>query len=265
MKISITSLLLFLCLSANLNAQSEVMVHLENGSQIRGQIQENEEDGIYILTLSDGSELILEATQIKHIDHSPEDYRILHDGRRLLTKGRYTAFGFHTLTARPAAEWQPGYRWAVGGHFSMGHQFNQKLAVGAGAGLDFHEEVFLPVFAEVTGLLDHKIFSLENAGKKGYKVPLTYGLQVGWNFPVEEWLRGDDNDFEQTKGGWLVYPSVGLAFPSRSGHTLKIDFGYKFQRFARKMDTSQWWWGNDYEQSDKVTLKSVALRAGWVF
>ena len=262
MKNAVLFLLFSLFLATGLFAQKEVVVYLKNGSQLRGQLLDAGEENIVQLSLMADDTIELDKDMVEHIDHRPASYQVLNNGSRVLKKGKYSSFGFHTLTAEYPTDWQEGLRVNLGAHFSMGHQFSRALGLGAGIGLDLHEQVFVPVFLETSGLSRKPVF----AGNTGsIEVPFSWSLQVGYNLPVEEWLF-DPNEFEKLKGGWLVYPAIGLAFPSRKGHTFRFDFGYKFQRYTRTYDQDWWWWGSsEYEQVDRVTLKSLALRAGWFF
>jgi hypothetical protein len=71
-----------------------------------------------------------------------------------------------------------------------------------------------------------------------------------------------NEDGTKIKGGWMAYPAVGLLFPSRSGTTFRLDAGYKLQSYRREYSPA---WDSNYRIVDKIILKSLALRAGWIF
>jgi hypothetical protein len=199
---------------------------------------------------------------------------VLKDGRRMLDKGRYTTLSFHTLTANRGSESDDGKRWGFGGHFSTGYQFSPALALGGGIGLDIHQYVFAPVFVEISGNFVRKAYhagqtddrnSIWFGGefqkvKRKRHFPFCYALQIGYNVPVHELFNGENE--ANLGGGALIYPSLGLQFPSRLGTTFRLDVGYKFQYFTKNF-APVWW--TSYETRDAVTLKSFALRAGWLF
>jgi hypothetical protein len=130
--------------------------------------------------------------------------------------------------------------------------------VGGGAGLDFHTEILLPVFFEIKGHLTNALgFSLKNRQGTGYRFPITYNLQVGHNFIFGKKAADQGRDLS---GGLMWFPNVGLTFPTRSNTSLQFSIGYKFQQYRQKITD---WTLSTIEE--KITLKSLALRAGVVF
>lgn len=257
---AISFFLFFLGISS-LNAQTDALVYLNNGSQIRGEVIENEEENTIQIKLDDGNIIELEQSQVNYIDVKPKNHLCFENGFKINSRGAYKSFSFSYLTANHAADWQEGKRSGVGIDFSAGHYFFPQLGIGAGIGLDWHEQVMMPVYFELNGLLPHQLFSLKKQGEKGYQIPFCYNIQIGHNFQMEEWIA-DPNEFERMEGGLLFYPSMGLAFPGRTGNTLKIDIGYKFQKYKRIYEYD---WSPDYSTIDKVTLKSFSMRIGIIF
>ena len=247
--------------SVNIYAQKEAMVYLKNGSQIKGELRKDNTDNSYMLTMSDGSVLEFSEEQIKHIEHNPNDYYIIGKGSRVLSKGTYCSFDINHMAANFSEDWLEGKRIGLGGSLTIGHQFNPYLGIGAGAGLDWHEQIMMPLFLELNGFLSPRFFSVKKKEKSNYAVPFTYRFQVGHNFQIEEWIS-DPEEFEKMTGGWMVYPSVGLAFPTKKSNTIRFEVGYKFQRFYRKYEYD---WSPDYFKQDIITLKSFSLRMGVMF
>lgn len=256
----------FVLLSANVLAQTNAkpaMIYLDDGSQLRVIILAHSGDGIYHLQMTNGTEMKIAESRVVRVEKNVGDYFIFRDGRKVLTRGWYTSFGFHTLTAERASRWWDDNRWSLGAQFSVGKQFNRYLGVGAGVGLDVHEQFFMPLHLELNGMLVKSPEKLKAQGKTGRRFPIIYQLQTGYNLAVEEILF-DPNDVmnEKIKGSWLLYPSIGLMIPSRKGSNFRIDFGYKFQRYTRNFESS---WNENWEQKDVILLKSFAIRTGWVF
>ena len=188
------------------------------------------------------------------------DYFLLQNGRKLPRKGSYTSLAFQFLSAKTGQDFVKKKRFDLGVQVVSGYQFNQFIAVGGGIGLDDYDETLMPVFGELRGyLVNSKNFNLSNAETlSGRRLPMSYGVQIGYNFPVEDWVSKQKG--AKIKGGLLLYPSLGMLFPTRNGAVLQIDLGYKVQRFQREQ---QDWWGNFV--IDKVTMKSLALRMGVIF
>jgi hypothetical protein len=242
----------------------EQIFYLYDGSFIKGKMIAVTPDSLVKIRLSNGTEIELPDSLIWQQRRSQSDELLLRDGRKLLKKGVYASIGFHTLTAKRSLNYfnNDKVRWGLGGHYSAGYRFSPALAVGGGVGLDAHEFMLMPVFVEIQGCLVRKNKSGNQTlwfggARLKRKIPLCYQLQLGWNLPVEEYFR--DWEFEKIKGGLLVYPAVGLLFPSRSGTTFRLDFGYKFQEYV-------WSYQNDWTGTkDRILLKSATLRCGWLF
>lgn len=254
-------LFIFILITIDLNAQSQALVYLNNGSQIKGEVEKNENEETIIIKLEGGNILKFNDSQIEHIDYRPKEFMSFENGFKINSKGTYKSFSFSYMSAKHAAAWQEGKRTGVGVDFSMGHYFFPQLGIGAGVGFDWHEQTMMPVYFELNGLLPHKLFSYKEYDVKGYQIPITYSIQVGHNFQVQEWIS-DPNEFERLEGGLLFYPSIGLAFPGRTGNTLKFDLGYKFQHYKRVYEYD---WSPDYSTIDKVTLRSFSMRFGYIF
>ncbi len=237
-------------------ANKPKIIYLYDGSFFQGKILEKVEGSIYKIELTGGSVIIIDEDSVLKIVEQKNGYSLQRDGRRMLSKGWYNSLSIQTLNARQAQEFPEAYRWSLGVHYSRGYYFNQKLAAGAGIGLDLHEIPFVPVFWEITGYFTRKKIPENPSFKTRY--PFTYNLQIGYNIPINE----KDNDFEEISGGWLVYPSVGFMLGSRRGSSFKIDFGYKFQKYQRTF-VNPWW--SEYSSVDQVLLKSFAVRTSWVF
>ena len=251
---------LFLLLSFEGFAQQQT-IFLHDGSALYGEIvRVDSASGQTVVRLSDQTEIALPTSLIAAASRSRHDFFRFENGEKLLKKGRYTSLAFHTLAAKTNQDFVEKTRWNMGGHVALGYQFNQFLAIGGGVGLDAHEDMLMPVFGELRGFLTYaKNFDLSNLPENGgYRFPLTYGLQFGYNLPVESHFSKNEN--LKLKGGLLFYPSIGLLFPTRGGASLRFDFGYKIQRFQREQPD---WWGNYI--TDKVTMRSLALRMGVIF
>jgi hypothetical protein len=250
------------------------LIYLTDGSFLRGTLLDTLENEAVVIQLSEGTRLELPLSLLWQVRQSNEEDLLLSDGRRVLEKGFYSSFSVHTLSARRSSNQDENLRWGLGGHFTAGHQFDPLLKVGLGIGLDAHEYFFVPLFAEAGGFFVKR--SLRPKTRKSpnniewfdgrkisirRKFPLCYNFQVGYNLPAAK-LFNNENSFEKIRGGFMFYPSLGVMVPSRNRATFRLDVGYKFQRYKRIYE-SNWWW--NWESSDKVSLKSFAMRVGWYF
>ncbi len=249
--------LLLLCFNSLFGQQT---ILLNDGSSLNGAIVSM--DSVLaqtVIRLQDGTEISLPSNLVVSAIQSRKTYFVFENGSKFLQKGWYTQFAFQMLTAKTESDFLRSKRWDVGAHVSTGYQFGQFIALGAGAGIDGMDVLLLQIFFETLwSLTNTKDFDMKNRGGLGYRIPLTYALQLGYNFPVEYFFS--DDEVLKTTGGILVYPSLGLTFPTRSGASLQFDVGYKIQRIDREYFN---WWG--VSTNEAVTMRSFAMRAGVVF
>ena len=209
--------------------------------------------------LTDGQVVEVPTNSIFRQKRVRGDQHVFADGRAALSKGRYYSIGIHTLTAKREVDKETETRWNYGGHFSTGYMFKHWFGLGGGIGLDIHDIAILPVFGEVSGFFTQKDPTLEPNARSGRRILVCYNLQIGYNVPIKDTsFNGDFTD--NISGGALIYPAMGLLFPSRFGHSFRLDMGYKFQQYAYNGFS----WRNSWVR-DTIYLRSFALRAGWVF
>ncbi len=244
-------------LSFTQNSNNSKIIYLKDGSFFIGELLNNEEDLVLNIKLTGGSMLNIEKSTILRIVDQKRGKKMLADGFKVRTEKWYVTANVHSLTARQANEFPELNRWSAGMHFSGGYFFNQYLGIGAGTGIDLHENVFIPAYVELNGFLSSNKTPHRGVFKR--QIPITYSLQMGYNFPIND---NDEGRIEELTGGWLAYPAVGLLFGTRRGPNIKVDIGYKFQKYKREFST--FWW-NEYHYEDTVLLKSLAVRVGLVF
>jgi hypothetical protein len=134
--------------------------------------------------------------------------------------------------------------------YALGYRFNRLFSLGVGAGYETNEigngRDLMPIFAEVRGFL------------KAEKVTPYYGLKIGHSIADND----SENDFifsETGKGGIYISPEIGLRVGAQK---VSFFFGaeYKYQEASYLSD-----WGPDFQVSDNITYKRIALRTGILF
>jgi hypothetical protein len=274
------TLLLFVCLTQHLHAQDErlLYVYLNDGSILKITRLDSTGENTLQLALTDGTQIGLPKHSVWQIREMKGEDHILRNGKRIIGKGVYNDLSFNLLLSKKQVYWETyENRAGYGAHYARGYQFNRFAGVGVGAGVDVAEYVTFPVFLDFRGSLSRKFkrgtqqgdpnpnntWMWEHSGSGGARPPLslpfTYGLQVGVNMPVPD--LDDSDDFEKKKSGWLVYPSIGLLFPSRRGAGIRFDFGYKFQHMSRFVTTE---WGG-WSSKEMLTYRNFAIRGGVIF
>ncbi|HSH20266.1 MAG TPA: hypothetical protein VLA03_07420, partial [Draconibacterium sp.] len=118
---------------------------------------------------------------------------------------------------------------------ALNYDIIPKLSVGAGIGLEFLKETYLPVFVNMEYKLRNSYSMPFVFLKTGYQVPIedtnpiyNYEIQplyydfMPWPYP---------NNYNQTleaKGGFMINPGIGYQRMFSSGFGMSFAFGYQF-------------------------------------
>ena len=117
------------------------IVHLKDGSFLKGEVLNQDAEGAVQLRLFTGETIELNMNLIASIVKQKNHRLLLSSGHTIKTKGRYFSFQFNSLVSnKPKPEWDwAGYekqrRYAAGASLTFGYRFNQYLGVGVGAGV----------------------------------------------------------------------------------------------------------------------------------
>ncbi|TAK47365.1 MAG: hypothetical protein EPO28_01940 [Saprospiraceae bacterium] len=270
MKYFLIPALLLLAISGFAQNEPRTLLYLTDGSFLKATIEDTLPGQILQVRLTDGSRIELAASLLWQVREITQSDLLLPDGRKILDRGFWSAVGFHTLSARRSSRWSNSLRWGLGAQYAAGYQFSPRLAIGAGLGIDAHEYFFLPVFVEARGNFANMRSIRQKKNERRWfgnlqgprhRRPLSYSLQLGYNLPATT-LFGTNENGETIKGRWLVYPAVGILLPSRKGPAFRLDAGYKIQSYQREYHSP---WDGNYHFTDKIVLKSTAIRATWIF
>lgn len=123
---------------------------------------------------------------------------------------------------------------------SVNYQLKPRLSVGAGAGLEFLKESYLPVFLNFEYKLRDSYSTPYFFLKAGYEVPIEESRTVYYSGyqPWSSFWPGPDyqNEIMKTKGGILLHPGIGFQRMFSSGFGMSFAFGYQFHRLHYKGD-----------------------------
>ena len=238
--------LVIACLAFGLQAQKNSgrsVVYLHDGSQIKGEITENQGLDFISLKLNGGEEEIqIPRKTIKSIVELEEDLLFFKNGKYVKTKGLYKII--HTGIAPAMADDTDNVVWGSNTlHAAVGYQFNQYLAVGGGVGLDVYSNSFIPFYADFRGYILQR------------KVSPFYAFQAGYSLSNDLFNNYSDN--VSFKGGMMIHPTLGLRFASFKHTKILFEAGYKFQWDTRTYD-----WN---ENVDNIIFKRLTLKFGWLF
>lgn len=222
MKPSMIRIALFLCFcflllnTEKLQAQQlEQVVHLKNGTIIKGELLEYEQGGQLKIKIAGGSILVynsddVELVETKQVTPKPTDYKPSLPKKKPLNtdhKGFYGnfAFGFSATVAE-----HPNFGFLI--HVALGSQLNEHLVVAGGTGLITSINPAMlcaPAYVSVRSYL--------NKGSGAVFVEANVGAAFQAGFPFL---------FDQNyKVGWYARPAVGIRIPSTKRAHVSLDAG----------------------------------------
>ena len=137
-----------------------------------------------------------------------------------------------------------------------------KISIGAGVGLEFLKETYLPLFVNI----EYKFRDYWSTPyvflKTGYEVPLEesneiynhvqpyyYDIYMPWPYP-------DNSQNLDTKGGFMINPGVGYQRMFSTGFGMSFAFGYQFHRLSYKGE-------NDYRL--EIDYNRLTIKLGILF
>ncbi|MBK9336857.1 MAG: hypothetical protein IPM98_09820 [Lewinellaceae bacterium] len=220
------------------------MLHLRDGSRLRGQITATLHDGKTLAFRTwGGAEMeILRADVQRIVQRCNDRAARVYNFRE---KGWY----HHTRAGILPGQTYYGYsRPGLSFQHSSGWMFSRRLGVGLGTGMEFfdrsgNEPAVYPIFAEVRSYLLPRRITPFGA------------LACGWSFS-EKNRPSDWGSNEIWKGGWMAQATVGY----RIGNNLTIQGGIRLQHRQREWSSSDWWIGS--AGTDRILHKRLMLGIG---
>lgn len=223
----------------------EEVVYLKNGSVIRGDVLEQNEESIKI-EINGGTILVYKMSEIERIVKEEKILQFAGAPKNYIIKN--TGF-YHSVTFGLLPGTGEFGNFAFGGslHYVFGFQYKPILGAGVGIGADsyIYNEIrtLIPVYLEARGYFIKKPFS-----------PY-YSVQAGYGFALvnEIW------NMTSAKGGVMIHPRIGFRFPSRSNASFTTEIGYLYQKAEFTFDD----WQGRYEE--KIDFKRISFRLGVLF
>lgn len=196
------------------------VIYLKNGSVINGQIISSLPSGQVKIKTKDNSLWVFEPSQIDSISQSGNALNQIRNGYFNLTEAGILVSNSDNKYAAP---------------FSLMNisawQFKNRFSVGAGAGVEFFSETYLPVVADFRYYLNRQ------------KVNPFFGIQGGYSFALDKpdmqyvydyariWPGPTANALEvKARGGLLLNPFVGICTSLNENLALTFSAGYRIMR-----------------------------------
>ena len=232
-------------------AQSEKgFVYLKNGSILKGRYIYSE-DHQKISIQSAGNLWIFDASEIDSIS--------AHKGRTMqdFNSNQITSSFFYRIEAgvlKGNSDNSQKAPFSLTG--SVNYQVAPRFSVGAGLGVEFLKESYLPVFANFEYRLRESSSSPYLFLKAGYQVPLENSNEIYYDvYPLWmsslPWPYYGEDGFD-CKGGFLINPGVGYQQMFSRNFGMNFAVGYQFHRLNYSADDGDYELDIDY---NRLTIK----------
>ena len=143
---------------------------------------------------------------------------------------------------------------------SVNYSIDKHFSVGAGVGVEFLKESYLPVFANFEYKFRDSYSTPYLFLKAGYQIPLEESREI-YNdvYPVWSSFRPFPNNQQEpmdTKGGFMINPGAGYQRMFSSGFGMSFAFGYQFHRLHYSGE-------NDYGLD--IDYNRLTIKLGFIF
>ena len=212
--------LMFLMMSTFAQNSKRDVIYLKNGSIINGQIVSAIPSGEVKIKTRDNSLWVFEPAQIDSIRKSGNHSAAMRSGCFNLTEAGI-------LVGNPGNKYQSPFSLIniSGWHFKNG------FSVGAGTGVEFFSETYLPVVADFRYYLKYQDANpfFEIQGGYSFSLDRPDSQYVSRNSNI--WPEPSGSTMEiKAKGGLLLNPAIGILTPLDDHLSLAFSIGYRIMR-----------------------------------
>ncbi|MDO5663928.1 MAG: hypothetical protein Q4G63_01565 [Bacteroidia bacterium] len=148
-------------------------------------------------------------------------------------------------------------------HTSVNYKFFEKLSAGAGVGVEFYKETYLPVTLNGVYKLNNNRVSPFAMLQVGYQIPIegsrTKVRHIMPNNSGQFWpgpTIPHDTELE-AKGGILLNPSLGVMWQTQSNISFTFSAGYRFHRLRYN--------NKEKDYNLNVDYNRLSLKLGLIF
>jgi hypothetical protein len=251
--------LVFLLLVAQAFSQPEKgFVYLKNGTILKGKYLYTE-DLSKLKVHSAGNLWIFDAGEVDHV--STKKSQLLNEFAEQNFK---SDFLFRTELGLLVGNSENSQSAPFSFSTTLNYNLMPRLAVGAGVGLEFLKETYLPAVANVEYKFRNSYSTPYIFVKAGYMIPLeeanpvyNNGIQPTYYYDIMPWPVPDDMYKKQDAvGGFIVNPGIAFQRMYSSGFGMSLAFGYQFHRLRYKAE-------NDYQLN--IDYNRLSIKLGFIF
>lgn len=242
---AIISLVLLLTSSVAGGQKLEVdAVYLNTGEIYRGRIQAHINPGLVQLeTLCHDTRLFLK-DEITRIEKEKVNFRDFSPYEEASVQGYFN----HTDLGFLIGSGNNDRNVIFSIQMVNGYKFGRKYFPGIGAGIEFYDQAYVPVYGDFKYFLSRHRVSPFLKSSLGYSIPI--------EDPPEQWGSRTDN-----RGGILYSAGFGTSIRTGGASALVISLDYRFQSL-KSVYTEDW---NDEVLNLEKQLNRVSLRIGFMF
>lgn len=272
----IALLCLLICLLQGIKAQSgnefypkieRGYIELKDGRIIRGQyIYSSEFDKIRIITgnesfVTDASEVVKITKRKPKADRVEEES----DFEEIVPEIK-NYFIFSELGVLPGNPDNIN-KMPLIFHTSVNYKFLEKLSAGAGVGVEFYKETYLPVTINGIYKFNNNRVAPFAMLQAGYQIPIEGSrtkvanvMPIYYYADYSSFLPGPSTPYDmdlKAKGGILLNPSLGIMWQTRSNVSFTFSAGYRFHRLRYNNKEKEYDLNIDYNR--------LSLKLGLIF
>ncbi len=232
--------------SFSVNGQKRLVdaVYLNNGEVFRGRIQEQPDPGkVQMETLCLNTRLF-SMSEISHIDQEKIDLMVLRLGGQVSSRGYFNRTDLGFLLGSGSNEQNA----ILSIQMVNGYKFGWKYYPGIGAGIEFYEQAYVPLFADFSYMLTSSRVSPFLRGSMGYSFSI--------DDPPEQWGTHTNN-----LGGFLYSAGIGASIRTGATSSLVISLVYRYQNLESVYKED---WSEEVLNLEKH-YNRLSLRIGFVF
>lgn len=230
-------------------------VYLKNGSILKGKYQYIN-DSLKLRIESAGNLWIFETDEIERVSVNREQL-VEKFGGQGLNSPFYLRTEVGVLVGNSENSQPAPFSFTT----SLNYWVEPQFGVGAGVGLEFLKESYLPVFLNFEYKIRNSYATPYLFAKVGYQVSIEESHTIYYN-DIQPWSSSIwpgpvyNNEKMDAKGGVLINPGIGYQRMFSSGFGMSFAFGYQFHRLHYKGE-------NDYGLD--IDYNRLTVKIGIVF
>jgi hypothetical protein len=216
-------------------------IYMKDGSVIKGKyLYSSDMDKIRIISGKESR--ILDASDVEKIADKKPHYKAT--GNELSEAFIQTPGKWFNLTEAGILAGNPDNKQSTPFifHSSLNYLFQKNISVGAGIGVEFFKETYLPVTANLMYRFNSKGLVPFVTLQAGYLIPIenkttSYQNMFPRDYLSSYWVMPNYQGELDSKGGFMINPAAGILFQTNHGFGISLSCGYRYHRLVYSGNT----------------------------